>query len=401
MTRIYYKGQFFHYPLRPMDALSKLGLFEAFRCMLSFIKAQILPADSKAGGTFEGWVVSRFGRRLFEIFFKTYSEKLWGISCRDLDSDFAAQRIKSLSLLGAVINALKQGRGNKHKTLVDQFLYPKSGSGAVYESMAQHIIASGGIIHSRTKVAKVQSLEKNRQKVVLEDGKTLEGDHVISTMPLTHLVAGLPNVPASVKEAAGALKFRNTVLVYLLIEGKDLFPDNWLYIHDPSLRLGRVTNFRNWVPSLYGQDDRTILCLEYWCNDEDPEWSFKKEDWQSLASQEIIKTGLIKGAKISECFVHHVKRCYPVYKTGYTKEVGQVAEYLKTLPGLTVIGRYGSFKYNNQDHSILMGLLAAQNIAKNAGHDLWSINTDYESYQEDGEADGAPQERQVDQMRVA
>ncbi len=267
--------------------------------------------------------------------------------------------------------------------------------------MAQHILASGGIIHSRTKVAKVQCLENNCQKVVLEDGKTLEGDHVISTMPLTHLIAGLPNVPASVKEAAGALKFRNTVLVYLLIEGKDLFPDNWLYIHDPSLRLGRVTNFRNWVPSLYGQDDRTILCLEYWCNDQDPEWSFRKEDWQSLASREIVKTGLIKGANISECFVHHVKRCYPVYKTGYTREVRQVADYLKTLPGLTVIGRYGSFKYNNQDHSILMGLLAAQNIAKNAGHDLWSINTDYESYQEDGEADGSPQERQVDQMRVA
>lgn len=391
LTRIFYSGKFFHYPLRPFDALSNLGIFESIRCVFSYLLAQLKIGNDSKKGTFENWVVSRFGKRLFQIFFKTYSEKLWGISCQELDADFAAQRIKGLSLFGAIMNAFKGGRGNKHKTLVDQFFYPIKGSGALYEKMADHVRKSGGKIHLNAKIASVTMTGKTITGIQLQDGTLVSGDHVISTMPLTHLVNGLANVPEPVKASSDALTFRNTILVYLLVDGKNLFPDNWLYIHEPSLLLGRVTNFRNWVPSLYGSDEKTILCLEYWCNDPDPMWSMEHSALIDLATKEIRATGLIGKTAVLKGHVHLVKRCYPVYKAGYQTDVTNVANYLKGLDNLSVIGRYGSFKYNNQDHSIVMGYLAAQNIMLGKNHDLWSINTDYESYQEDGtlNTDGA------------
>ena len=376
LTRIYYKRRFFFYPLKPFDAVSKLGWTEAMRCVCSYLAQQFRRSSSQ--DSFQDWVVRRFGRRLFEIFFKTYSEKLWGISCDELDSDFAAQRIKKLSLFEAVKNALFGSREPKHKTLVDQFAYPHGGSGELYNRMANYVAANGGKVHLRCPVHRVLTAGGAITGLELENGERRFYDEVISSMPLSLLVTRLAEAPAEVMAAAKSLRFRNTILVFLKVEGVDLFKDNWLYVHSPELRTGRITNFRNWVPHLFGAEQSTILSLEYWCNNDEPIWQDNDVALVALAKNELARTGLTKGASISAGYVHRVPRCYPVYDRGYKSNLTPVEQYLKKIRGLSVIGRYGAFKYNNQDHSILMGLLAAENIAHGATHDLWEVNTDYE-----------------------
>lgn len=380
LTRIYYRNRFFFYPLRPLDALANLGLPEAAACVLSYARERARPGAQD--GSFEDWVVSRFGRRLFEIFFKTYSEKLWGIACKDLDADFAAQRIKKLSLLEAIRNAVAGGRGNTHKTLVDQFAYPLGGTGMVYERMAARTVALGGRVHLRRPVERVVAAAGRAVGVELAGGGLARFDHVISTMPLTLLVERLDDVPGAVRGAAAALRFRNTILVYLNVASDRLFRDQWLYIHSPDLRMGRLTNFRNWVPTLCGRERTSILAVEFWCDDDDALWSEEDARLIARAKGELARTGLTRGAPVTAGHVERIRRCYPVYARGYKKHLGPIVAYLSKIAGLTAIGRYGAFKYNNQDHSILMGLLAAENVARGAAHDLWSINTDYESYQE-------------------
>lgn len=379
LTRIYYNKKFFLYPLKPIDALSKLGLWETFRCLTSYAVSRGKSTDSSS---FEDWVVSRFGRRLYSIFFKTYSEKLWGIPCHEIDSDFAAQRIKKLSLLEAVRSALRGNRGNEHKTLVDRFPYPTGGTGMVYERMADFIRSKGGHVHLGARIRRVLVEGRRVTGIETQDGVTHAFDHVISTMPLTSMVKELPNLPAAVEKAVHALTFRNTILVYLNVKAQNLFPDNWIYVHSQDLLVGRITNFRNWVPELTAGQDSSILTLEYWCNLEDAMWAEEPTTLIARAKEELRKTGLIGDAEISEGFVVKLPRSYPIYRRGYREHVSKVADYLDTLNGLSVIGRFGSFKYNNQDHSILMGLLAAENLTQGTRHSLWAINTDYETYQE-------------------
>lgn len=380
LTRIVYRGKLFHYPLKPLDAFSKLGPLEAAHCLASYARARLAPVP--LDGSFETWVVNRFGRRLFEIFFKSYSEKLWGISCRELDSDFAQQRIKKLTLSEAVKNALFSGRGNKHKTLADQFAYPFGGTGIVYERMAEAVNARGGRVFVKRPVRRVITENRRATAIELEDGTTESYDHIISTMPITQLVTRLPEVPDDVRRSAESLKFRNTMLVYLQVKSTALFPDNWVYIHSPDLQMGRICNFRNWVPQLYGDAQTTILSVEYWCYDEDALWNDADEAIIALASAEARKTGLLGNEEICGGHVHRIKRCYPVYDLGYKQRLKPVESWLTGIEGLSVIGRYGAFKYNNQDHSILMGILAVENITQGAQHNLWEVNTDYETYQE-------------------
>ncbi|MFN2541549.1 MAG: FAD-dependent oxidoreductase [Chthoniobacterales bacterium] len=379
LTRIYYKRRFFYYPLKPFNALANLGVLEATRCMTSYGVQRFRRATEQA--CFENWVVTRFGRRLFEIFFKTYSEKLWGIPCSELDADFAAQRIKKLSLFEALRNAFWPSKDTRHKTLVDQFAYPHGGTGELYTRMAERVRACGSKVECRQLVRRVLTSDGRVIGLELESGEQRHFDEVISTMPLNLLVTRLPGVPPDIRAAAESLRFRNTILVYLKVEATDLFPDNWLYVHSPELRSGRITNFRNWVPQLYGREQSSILVLEYWCNDTDEIWSQNPDELIAVAAGELRKTGLIKDAPISAGHVHRIHRCYPVYNRGYKAVLDPVKRYLDGVAGLTAIGRYGAFKYNNQDHSILMGILAAENIAIGTTHDLWAINTDYE-YQE-------------------
>lgn len=383
LTRIYYRGKFFFYPLKPFDALSRLGPFEAARCGFSYIANRLSPLEQD--GTFENWVVNRFGRRLFEIFFKTYSEKLWGISCKQLDADFAAQRIKKLSLYEAVKNAFFMGKGNKHKTLVDQFAYPLEGTGMVYQRMADYVRKHGGQVHLNTPVQRVLAKDNRAYALEFPGGEVRHYDQIVSSMPISLLVTRLPDVPPAIRDAALSLKFRNTILVYLHVDATDLFPDQWLYIHSADMLTGRITNFRNWVPNLYGDKRTTILVMELWANDDDSLWSETDEQLIARGKDEIRRTGLVRDANILDGHVHRIKRCYPVYERGYKEKLKPVEEYLSTIEGLQAIGRYGAFKYNNQDHSIYMGILAAENIVTGAKHNLWEINTDYESYQEEAQ----------------
>jgi protoporphyrinogen oxidase len=381
LTRILYDNRLFNYPLKPFEVVSKLGPVQTLYCIGSYLKEKVLPTQDY--GTFENWVVRRFGRRLFEIFFKSYSEKLWGISCRDLDSDFAAQRIKKFSLSEAIRSAFQPQGRKDHKTLVERFAYPLDGTGMVYDRMSAEVINRGGQVRYRTPVKRVLVANSRTAGVELENGEAHRFDHVVSTMPLTLLVERMDGVPEHVREHARSLRFRNTILVYLHVDAEKLFPDNWLYIHSPELRTGRITNFRNWVPELYGDKKTTILAMEYWCYDEDPIWNQYEAVTISLAREELRRTGLIGSAKILDGKVHLIRRCYPVYDRNYKTRLKKIEAYLSTIQNLSVIGRYGAFKYNNQDHSILMGLLAADNIcSQQAKHDLWEINTDYDEYQE-------------------
>jgi len=386
LTRIYYNKKFFYYPLKIFNVLGNVGIFEAARCFLSYCKEKLVPS-SKNPETFEDWVVLRFGRRLFEMFFKTYSEKLWGISCSALDADFAAQRIKKLSLYEAVKNAIFGGHDKKHKTLVDEFGYPHGGSGEVYERMSKKIQEAGGKVYLNQPVKGLWT-DGNSRVLGIEmiNGEFHGYDEVISSIPITKLIASIKECPTEVREAALQLKFRNTLLVYLEVEGTQLFPDQWLYVHDPSLQSGRVTNFRNWVPQLYGDSPNSIIALEYWCYDEDARWKQSNEELIELATQEIQKTSLISNRRVLQGHVVRIAKCYPVYARGYKESLSQVEKFLQSIVGLQVIGRYGAFKYNNQDHSILMGRLAAENILFKARHNLWQINTDYE-YQEAAKID--------------
>jgi len=379
LTRIFYKNRFFHYPLKPFNAFLNLGPVASVICVLSYLRQKIQPTPED--GTFENWVVGRFGRELFTIFFKTYSEKLWGISCKELDAEFAAQRIKKLSLWEALKNAFFGGKGNKHKTLVDQFAYPLEGTGMIYERMAEFVRKNKGKVLLNTPVQRVITEGGRATAIELENGEVHRYDHIVSSMPITLLVNRLPEVPDAIRQAASKLRFRNTVLVYVKVEASGLFPDNWLYVHSANLQMGRMTNFRNWVPQLYNDEKATILVLEYWCYDEDAFWSKSDAELIELARRETRITGLVGKAEITEGHVHRIHRCYPVYDHGYKDRLKPVEDYLGAIPGLSVIGRYGAFKYNNQDHSILMGIFAAENILDNAGHNLWEINTDYE-YQE-------------------
>lgn len=380
LTRIYYKKKFYYYPLKPFDALFKLGIGQAFLCVMSYFKEKVKP--TKQDGSFEAWVTARFGSRLYSIFFKTYSEKLWGIPCTELDEDFAAQRIKKLSLFEAVKNALFTGKKNKHKTLVDQFAYPIGGTGMVYEKMKTFIEANGGKVLCSTPVKKVDTVNGGPTKIELMTGESIQYDHIISSMPITHLVKNLPNVPADIITAATDLKFRNTILVYLKVEGMDVFPDNWLYVHASDLQMGRITNFCNWVPEVNQGEKSTIVALEYWAYNEDEIWNSTDEQLIELGTKELRQTGLIKDLEISDGYIVKIPKCYPVYAKGYKAPLQKVEQYLSGIENLSVIGRYGSFKYNNQDHSILMGLLAAENLIADTSHNLWEINTDYETYQE-------------------
>jgi protoporphyrinogen oxidase len=386
LTRIYYRNKFFFYPLQPMNALSNLPVPTIFSILWSYAKQRLQPIANPI--TFEEWVINRFGKKLFGIFFKNYSEKLWGIPCSKIDADWAAQRIKKLSLWEAMKGAFVGNKGNKHKTLVDQFAFPKNGTGMLYERMAEQFQNQKGKLNLSSPVKRILQNEKGEASgVELINGEIFHADIVISTMPLTTMVKGLQHAPANVKMACDKLYFRNTILVYVEVDNKNLFPDNWIYVHSPEVIHGRITNFRNWCPSLYKDKSTSILCLEYWCFENDEIWKSSETEMGKLAESELRKLNLISANdKVLNSKLLHIPKCYPVYETGYAKHVSVIQTYLETIPNLLVIGRYGAFKYNNQDHSILMGLLAAKQIITNNNQHLWNINTD-DDYQEEGKVE--------------
>ena len=382
LTRIYYRNRFFHYPIKLFNVLRNLPLITIAQILWEYLRIRMFPYKNPT--TFEEWVSNRFGRKLFEIFFKHYSEKLWGIPCSKIDADWAAQRIKSLSLWEALISAIFGNRGNKHKTLLDQFAYPNNGTGTLYERAADYIREHGGRVNLQRPVKRVvQDAGGEVTGIELKDGRIVTADRVVSTMPLTLMVKGMQNVPEDIISAAEKLYFRNTILAYLEVDSTDLFSDNWIYVHSPEVKHGRITNFRNWSRELNRDKKTTILCMEFWAFDHDPIWKDRDETIAELAKKEIHLMKLVPPqTEILNAYILRVPRCYPVYETGYQVHLKKVENYLDTIGNLIPIGRYGAFKYNNQDHSILMGILAADKITQGLDTDLWKINTDVE-YQEE------------------
>jgi protoporphyrinogen oxidase len=343
-TRIFYQKKYFQYPLQAWDTFTQLGFAESLRSLSSYLWAKLTFRQNDE--TFENWVVARFGRRLYGIFFKTYSEKLWGLPCNEIDPDFAFRKIRGLSLLQVFKRFFK-----KKSTFVDQFAYPQNGTGSVYQTIAERFVKMGGVLKLNSPV---QSLHG------------LAGDVVVSTMPLPLLLRMLPDVPQQVMAAAQDLSFRNTVLVYVWVEKKNLFPDNWIYVHSPDVQFGRVTNFDNWSSQKNSAAKGTVLCLEYWCSDDSADWQRTEEQWIALAQKELLASQIASDyGKILDCKAIKVPRSYPVFKKGFQKNVEIIRKYLQQAhPEIYSIGRYGAFKYNNQDHSLLMGLRAAEFIVK-------------------------------------
>ncbi len=386
LTRILYSRKFFHYPIRPFEVLGKLGPFEAARCGVSYLAAQCRPRGAEA--TFEQWVANRFGHRLYSIFFKTYSERLWGLPCTELDADFAAQRIKGLNLGEVLASALVKARRGRHKTLADRFWYPKAGCGQVYEALARGVEAAGGAVRVGSPVRRILTRDGAAAGVELADGTALAADAVVSTAPFTDMVCGIGEL-AAVHDEARQLRYRNTTLVYLLVDRREIFRDNWIYVHERGLQTGRISNFRNWSELQTGGRGEAILALEYWSYDTDALWRMGDAELVALARRELAATGLVREGEVRDGRVVRLHRSYPVYACGYRQRLAVLQRAVGALRNVAFIGRNGAFKYNNQDHSILMGLLAAENLADGARHDLWQVNTDYD-YQEGAQAAPAP-----------
>jgi protoporphyrinogen oxidase/putative flippase GtrA len=407
LTRIYYGNKYFSYPLKAFEALFSLGFIESARIVLSYIQAQLFP--NRSPQNFAEWVSGRFGKRLFEIFFEGYTQKLWGIPCTDISADWAAQRIKGLSLLKAVRNALL-GNDGKVKSLIDQFQFPRLGSGQLYEMTADYLQGHGQSVLLNTQVVRIHHENAQATQVTLKNlqtglEETVDCGGVISSIPLTHLVQQLtPEAPRPVVESAKSLKFRNTVLVYLIVESGKLFPDNWLYINEPSVKLGRVTNFANWSPDMLPNQHQTPLCCEYWC-DFDEDWQKSEDEFLKQAERDLRKIKLLDDEKVSGGFILRLPRTYPIYAGEYKEALASIQGYVQEFNNLQVVGRYGAFKYNNQDHSLLMGIMAAENVTTPGKHDLWSVNSDSE-YQEEAKpeevttpapaAQAPPQQRSSD-----
>ncbi|MEM7348339.1 MAG: NAD(P)/FAD-dependent oxidoreductase [Chloroflexota bacterium] len=385
LSRIFYKNRFFYYPIRFFDALWNLGLIESIRVGFSYISSRIFPYREEEN--LEQWVSNRFGKRLYEVFFKTYTEKVWGIPCTEIKAEWAAQRIKGLSLTTAVKNALFNSEGGKVKTLIDAFDYPRRGPGMLWARVQELIEAAGHKVVMESDVVEVR-LEGQRVTGVVSNGATgsvvAEGDHFVSSMPLSELILKMkPAPPAEVVEAAERLTYRDFFTVALIIRRDDLFPDNWIYIHSPDVLVGRIQNFINWSPEMIPEAEAGTTCigLEYFCNDTDDIWHTKDDDLVALARKELAIIGLVDEADVVDGVVYRQPKAYPVYMGEYQKYLDAIKGYIASLENLQTAGRNGLHMYNNQDHSMLTAMLAVENILGEQ-HDIWSVNTE-RSYHEE------------------
>ncbi|HEX6501036.1 MAG TPA: NAD(P)/FAD-dependent oxidoreductase [Micromonosporaceae bacterium] len=382
LSRILYRGKLFDYPLKPMNALGNLGIVEASRCMLSYAKAKVRPPKDQS--TFEGWVSARFGERLYRIFFKTYTEKVWGVPATSIQADWAAQRIKNLSLASAIINAVRPAKGkNQITTLIDEFEYPKLGPGMMWQRARELVEQAGGEVHLHTPVVEVHRDEHGVTGVtVLRDGRheLIECERLVSSMPLTELVLAM-DPPEHVADAAKRLSYRDFLTVALVIPVEKAFPDNWIYVHTPGVRVGRIQNFGSWSPYLV-KDGYTCLGLEYFVNEGDDMWSRPDEELVKIARDELATLGLVDTSRVEAGYVVRVPKAYPVYDPGYQERVDVMRRWLESAtPNAYPVGRNGMHKYNNQDHSMLTAMLAVENIL-GASHDLWAVNVEQEYHEE-------------------
>ncbi len=388
MSRIHYRGRFFDYPLKATNALAGLGPVEAFIVGLSFTKAKLFPQAEETN--LEQWVANRFGHRLYEIFFKTYTEKVWGIPCTEISADWAAQRIKNLSLPEALRNALfstmKSKNGDIITSLIDQFNYPRLGPGMMWERCEELLKERG---NETMRGIKIETVRHRHGRVECIYGRTQEGecvelggDHFISTMPLRSLIRALtPTAPDEVLEAANTLRYRDYLTVVLIAKREKIFPDNWIYIHSPEVKMGRIQNYKNWSPHMVPDPARTSLGLEYFLWDKDEEWQWSQDRLVELGIKECSQIGLIERDEVEDGTVVRMKKAYPVYDQNYQNSLAIVRRYLETFENLQTVGRNGLHRYNNQDHSMLTAVYAARNVAGES-NDVWAVNTEQEYHEE-------------------
>ena len=390
MSRIFYRGKFFDYPLRAVNALMNLGILTSLGCVISYCLARLFPVRPEK--SFADWVTNRFGSRLFNIFFKTYTEKVWGMPCDEISADWAAQRIKGLSLLNAVWHSLmpqKKGGDGVVKTLIDSFEYPRLGPGMMWEKTRDDIVAAGGVVHMGVEVTQIGhhggTVRSVRAK--MPDGSLHEwtADAFIVSMPLRETIKAFePPLDSTMREAADRLKYRDFLTVALMVRRASLFPDNWIYVHDPGVKLGRIQNFNNWSPEMVPGDNTTCLGLEYFCFEGDGLWSMADCDLIELGKRELARLGLVNPGEVFDGAVVRMPKSYPVYGPGYGQDVEILRRGLAQFTNLQAVGRNGLHKYNNQDHSMMTALLAARNI-NGASFDVWKVNTDAEYHEEGGE----------------
>ena len=390
ISRIHYGGKYFDYPLKPWNAIKGLGPINAMRTVWSYIYARaypILPEEN-----FEQWATNRFGDRLYQIFFKTYTEKVWGIPCTEIRAEWAAQRIQGLSLARAILTATALNkRSGKIKSLIEEFRYPRLGPGQMWEAARDRVVAMGNDVlmrHAATAIHLRDDPATGNRTVSAVECETPAGrrvfpaDHVISTMPLRSLVRALTPAasPATLSRAEG-LRYRDFLIVALILDRKDLFPDNWIYVHTPGVQVGRIQNFNNWSPAMVPEPGRTCLGLEYFCFKGDGLWASSDATLIALASRELATLGLAAPSDVADGTVIRMPKAYPIYDAEYRGHLEAIREFIDPIANLQTVGRNGMHKYNNQDHSMLTAMMAVWNM-QGAAHDLWSVNTDYEYHEE-------------------
>ncbi|MFZ2995734.1 NAD(P)/FAD-dependent oxidoreductase [Sphingobium sp.] len=410
MSRIYYEGKFYSYPLRAFEALWNLGIWRSTLCMASFAKAKLFP--NRKVRSFQDWTVNAFGHKLFSIFFKTYTEKVWGMPCDEMSADWAAQRIKGLSLWGAVVDGLKRSLGlNKKpndgmatKTLLETFRYPRLGPGMMWEKARDHVVAGGNSVlmaHGLKQLSQDQATGHWRVVAQGPDGDVvLNAAHVISSAPMRELAGRIHPLPTSLPQAMD-LKYRDFLTVALMVKGQDIFPDNWIYIHDSKVQVGRIQNFRSWSPEMV--PDPTLACvgLEYFCFEGDGLWSASDTDLIALATKEMAILGLCKPDDVVGGAVVRQEKAYPVYDDDYAANVLAMRSELEArYPTLHLVGRNGMHRYNNQDHAMMTAMLTVRNIAAGARvHDVWQVNEDAEYHEAGNEGQDADAQAALNSMR--
>ena len=385
LSRIHFNGRLFNYPLDFFNTFTNLGLTESFLILLSYLRAQVRPHPEEK--SFEQWITNRFGSRLHKRFFRAYTEKVWGIPSNRIQADWAAQRIRKLSLMAALSNALFATE--RPRSLIEEFWYPRSGSGMMWQRFQEVIKAEGGKVRLNSRVTALKHENGLITRVILMNGGTPEEipvGNVISSTPLSELVGILePPAPDGVLEAGSRLTHRAFIMVGLIINKRYLFPDQWLYIHSPDVRVGRIQNFRNWSDSMVPDPEKTNIGMEYFCSEGDEIWTMSDSHLLEMASRELLALNLVDNGEIQDGVVLRQAKAYPIYDRGYDEHLGVPRGYLKTVNNLQTIGRSGMHRYNNMDHSMLTGMLAAENIlGKN--HDLWEVSEEHGYLEEDKKA---------------
>ncbi len=393
-SRIFYEGKYYDYPIKAMNAFRNLGPLEAVRCVASYGMAKVRPPKDQTN--YEGWLVARFGWRLYRTFFKTYTEKLWGVPVADMPADWAAQRVKGLSLGNAIANALKPKRNQKEITsLIEEFQYPKYGPGMMWEVCRDKVVAQGSKVEMETSVTRIRHEGGRAIEVTAEHAhggtSTYPCDHVISSMPISHLLDAMdPPVPDEVKAAAADLRYRDYLIVALAMDDSLIdFDDNWIYIHDPEVRTMRIQNFGSWSPYMVKQGKNT-LGLEYTVWEGDDDWNAPDDELIERAKHELEKLGLAKAGQIEAGYVVRQAKAYPIYDDRYRANVDVLRAWLaEHAPNVHPVGRNGMFRYNNQDHSMFTAMLTVENICTGTTHDVWEVNVEEEYHEESSAPSGS------------